>query len=120
MRARGARRFAALSAAGLLLAGGIAAGTAGTASASTASLDRSTQSGHGHCYDGYYWWYGSCHSNRYAGDVYGLSPFFVSPYSPFVGNVFYDNGFGGYGYGYGNGFGGDGFGGNGGDHRYKG
>ncbi|MEU0671827.1 hypothetical protein ABZ330_02860 [Streptomyces sp. NPDC006172] len=96
MRAQRVRRLAVTSAAGLLLAGGIAVGTAGTASASTASLDRN----HSRCYDGS-WWYGNCYRGGFPGNVsgfYGVNPFFANafnPYNPFFGNLYFDN-FGGF------------------------
>ncbi|MFJ9741667.1 hypothetical protein [Streptomyces sp. NPDC101166] len=96
MRAQRVRRLAVTSAAGLLLAGGIAVGTAGTASASTASLDRNNSR---HCHDG--WWYGDCHRGGFPGNVggvYGLSPFFnpFNPYNFFYGNTPYWDLFGGF------------------------
>ncbi|MER5376366.1 hypothetical protein [Streptomyces sp. NPDC002553] len=93
MRAQRVRRLAATSAAGLLLAGGIAVGTAGTASASTASLDRNHSR---HCDDGY-WWYDNC-DRGFPGIVsgfYGLNPFF-NPYNFFYGNAPYWDIFGGF------------------------
>lgn len=54
MKARSARRLAALSAVGVLMAGGAAIGTAGTASAATPTQVRT----YGGCY--YDNWWGNC------------------------------------------------------------
>ncbi|MFF1484018.1 hypothetical protein ACIGZH_37440 [Streptomyces sp. NPDC058319] len=79
MKAPRARRLFALSAAGVLLAGGAAIGTAGTASAAPAPAGTSATVDHGSCG----WWSSNCYGRR--GDRGAL-------YGP------------GYGYGYGFGY----------------
>ncbi|MFB7597524.1 hypothetical protein [Streptomyces sp. NPDC056160] len=65
MKAPRARRLLALSAAGVLLAGGAAIGTAGTASAATPRTSATTNHGCG-------WWSSNCYGHRSGrGALYG-------------------------------------------------